>query len=84
MITGGPENRPVGEALAELAALRRLVAACLQAIRRSCRICVFQVSGGLAIAIPHAPGVPECHDDNVAPVHLLIARRGGLVERPNG
>jgi len=26
------------------------------------------VSGGLAIAIPHAPGVPYFHDDNVAPV----------------
>jgi len=27
-----------------------------------------KVSGGLAIAIPHAPGVPYFHDDNVAPV----------------
>jgi predicted porin len=26
------------------------------------------VSGGLAIAIPHGPGVPYYHDDNVAPV----------------
>ena len=26
------------------------------------------VSGGLAIAIPHGPGVPYFHDDNVAPV----------------
>jgi len=25
------------------------------------------VSGGLAIAIPHAPGVPYFHDDNIAP-----------------
>jgi len=25
------------------------------------------VSGGLAIAIPHGPGVPYYHDDNVAP-----------------
>jgi predicted porin len=27
-----------------------------------------KVSGGLAIAIPHGPGVPYYHDDNVAPV----------------
>ena len=26
-----------------------------------------KVSGGLAIAIPHAPGVPYFHDDNIAP-----------------
>ena len=26
-----------------------------------------KVSGGLAIAIPHKPGVPYYHDDNVAP-----------------
>jgi hypothetical protein len=26
------------------------------------------VSGGLAIAIPHGPGVPYYYDDNVAPV----------------
>jgi len=27
-----------------------------------------KVSGGLAIAIPHAPGVPYYHDDNLAPL----------------
>jgi predicted porin len=27
-----------------------------------------KVSGGLAIAIPHGPGVPYYHDDNIAPV----------------
>jgi hypothetical protein len=26
------------------------------------------VSGGLAIAIPHGPGVPYYHNDNIAPV----------------
>jgi len=32
------------------------------------------VSGGLAIAIPHAPGVPYFHDDNVAPVVGFVSR----------
>jgi hypothetical protein len=27
-----------------------------------------EVSGGLAIAIPHGPGVPYYHNDNTAPV----------------
>ena len=25
------------------------------------------VNGGLAIAVPHGPGVPYCHDNNIAP-----------------
>jgi predicted porin len=47
------------------------------------------VSGGLAIAIPHGPGVPYNYDNNLAPTsrwsfHLLIVSAAGSVESQHG